>query len=174
MSPIRFFAVFILTLCFGCSFADESEWKYVSPASAEHMGTIRISTDRHTITYNEHVGRYWEDCDPGKTDYTVCFESPQLFMKLLHSALESDGWEEDGVSYSLHFHRDVQLFGQAMGDIYVVVLQGPEKRSFIYSTDRGIIAIGFGQTDLDGVAMIIGNCGYGAPSKCYEESQVQP
>ena len=171
MSLDRFLVIVIVVHCCSCSYAKEAEWKYLDPTSVGPMATLRISAEGNVVAYNEHVGRNWTDCDPQKEKYAVCFESPELFMKLPYSALSIGEWTEDGVTYSASQHNDVHLFGQALGDIYVVSMESQDKRGFIFSPNRGVVGIFFSQARSFEVAIIVGQCGYGAPASCYEGGQ---
>lgn len=168
MSLIRLLVIVIVILCCNRSFAEEAEWNYVDPTSTGPMGSLRISEDKNVITYSEHVAYHWTECDPKKEKYAVCFESPQLFMKLPYSVLGNEEWTEDGILYSTRHHKDVRLLGQALGDIYVISIEDPEKWGYIYSPDRGVVAFIFSQSGLFEIAIVVGQCGYGAPASCYE------
>lgn len=168
MPVVRLLAIVTVILLSSCVRANETEWKYVNPTSTGALGTLRISEETNVITYSEHVGHNWTDCDPKKEKYAVCFVSPQLFMKLPYSAFGSTGWTEDGITYSAKHHNDVQLLGQTIGDIYVISLEDPERWGYIYSPDRGVVGIFFVQDGSFEVAIIVGPCGYGAPDSCYE------
>ncbi len=168
MSLNRQVILLLVVLCFGCSYADEAEWKYLDPTSTEELGTLRISEAERVIVFDEHVGHRWTDCDPKDEENVVCFESPQLYMKLPRAALGESEWTQDGVVFSVRLHKEFRLLGQDIGDVYVVSTEGVEKRGFVYSPDRGVIAIFFGHDEWFGVPMVMGKCGYAAPPACYD------
>jgi hypothetical protein len=130
---------------------------------------MRISAGNGEISFNEHTSYDWVDCDVAGDKYVVCFESPVLNMKLPIDALDIGQWAVGGLAFSVRFHESVHLFGETIGDLYVVSIEGQEKHGYVYSKDRGVIAVFMSNSGKFGIVFIEGRCGYGAPTGCYAD-----
>jgi hypothetical protein len=109
----------------------------------------------------------WMDCDEKNVKYIICFESPRLVMKLPRDGMQVQQWTDDGTTYFARIHEDVQIFGQSIGDIYIISIDGQGEQGYIYSPDRGIVAVFLSQAGSYQIAIIESPCGYGAPATCY-------
>jgi hypothetical protein len=171
MSLDRLFAVVVLILVSGCVSAELAEWRYTNPASHGSLGTLRVSSENHEVSFSEHISYEWVDCDKDKIEYSICFESPRLVMKLPHEGLQKKQWVVDGTKYLARIHEDVMLFGQSIGDIYVISVDGKGAQGYVYSINRGILAIFNTQAGHYEIVFVDGRCGYGAPATCYEKGR---
>jgi len=170
MSLARLSALVVLVLfAYQVSSKDGVDWRYVDPASlgVEKLHSLHISMTDGTVEYAGHIAHEWENCDNRGDKYVVCFESHRLTMRLPKEALGSASYTDAEAGISSQRHNELELMGDSVGDVYSVTIDGKRKQGFVYSQDRGVIAILLYGAGVQSTVIITGRCGYGAPSSCY-------
>ena len=146
-----------------CSAADNTRWIYRDLGDTSRE--IVIDSQARTVDLG-HVGLSATFCS--ESSPFVCFATDAVLFAIDKGLLEGNtSWEVDGVQYTVTRHRKELVFGQILDAYYIEGKKvGGETQSYLFTRDRGLLAIFLRDNQHSREFLSIEYCGFGAPPMC--------
>jgi hypothetical protein len=136
---------------------------YVDPFDS-HL-VIEVDTDRSVVILNGHLAYPAQFCNEEAS--MECFSSPTLSFSVPRPfEAAKDTWEFTGQRYRLIDRRKISLFGVPHTVNVIEAADGNLVSQYLFSEQRGLIAIRTSSDERSVVVLIWQRCGFGAPKGC--------
>lgn len=138
--------------------ASATTFEYVSPIDSS---SLTIDTTASSVAVGD-VARNAVLC-AGSSNF-VCVES-DVFRFAVPTKIgpETTRWEHGERTYSIEFQGDITLLGiLERGAIRISSADGGRRFSYLYSPEKGLLAVGVSSKDGSKLFLITSNVGYGA------------
>lgn len=166
--PIKtFMHVAILTLCL-VEVAGASPWFYKNPLK-EKSQTILIGDAPNLITLNGHQELEWYSCED---DGYLCLLSGIITFSVPKPNAFVKEWVINNIHYSVIGTEELILLGNKIPNVLLIKASFPQEKGyyqyFLYSYERGLMAISDQSEDRGSFMVLEGSCGFGATEDCLE------
>jgi hypothetical protein len=159
--------VFVLVILVSTNGVYAGSWSYKNPVSPEGE-TIAINSDSNEISINNHRGFDWVECE---SDYYLCLLSGGMSFVIPKVPSDQLQWVDHQVTYRIIAKREANLLGDKIPDAILLSAsyKGLEYQYFLYSYERGLIAISGLSDTSPNILIIEGHCGFGASAGCGDQ-----
>lgn len=160
----RYYAIAVLFVSFH---VNASSWIYRGyiPSDEEHVLVIE-SSNKISLNHREFT---WFSCEDASY---ICLMSGLISFSIPRIPGEKSKWTKNKVDYTVETTKMLKVFGQTIPDVMLIKasFQQDDKyvQEFLFSYERGLLAISEKARESKSFLLLEGICGYGALSTCSE------
>ncbi len=157
---------YVITLLFISFHVNASSWVYREhiPSDEKHVIVIESS---NKISIDNHRVFTWYPCEDANY---ICLMSGIISFSIPKMPGEKSKWTINKVNYTAETIKMLKVFGQTIPNVVLIKASFQQDdnyvQEFLFSYERGLLAISDKVLEGNSFLLLEGKCGYGAISTC--------
>lgn len=161
----NFIWLFYLVFLVSCAQSIKAEqWQYIDPLYPDEL--FGITTEPNSFGINN---LYLDAEICSVQDKYICIKT-KGFSFYVPKKIEGkeSSWTVNGITFKAHLMRDFRVLGVSEPLVYIIDSTGDHELRFLFSKERGLIAMGGSNKSKSRLFILSTACGFGANKTCLD------